>query len=524
MKQNKKSNIFKMLFSVLVAWFFYTLDWGGGYLLSKIPTGFSKGENLKLQGNPLKGFSLSGSISFENFEFLFTEPTSISDSFFRIPESIAVANCLIKSNTDFLDLKMPQAFFIAPKLLMSNTCKIQITLSEDSKNQLQADYLEARVSGEWDLLGENGYMKIEMNLKESIHASFEKSHAVGIKAQINKQSKWWSIFGFYPGLGDLNVDWERGTGSFVLDNLSLSQSQDIKVMGSINQDGDWSAIIPLQPGGLVGLKSDNNDLSGSWEGVEWRGFFGSLSPLLDVFLGAEGIFLLQEGLLTVTPGEGEYFHEIQLSELPSGILANKNTKNFEFFSWDLGEGGVVSVDFENFSWLLSKPANWWPRGIFDGFLKIDPKDGTRGEVRITGPASMQLMNEDSQLDLFEIDFQEVQKEAYRGDSLLLRLSDPELVLLAEDFYFSEEKGILAKGKVATTSSSIVKFFGQEVIGLISLFAGPDHESQIFQIPVEISGTTKDPKISMSGMPLRWELCPSLTMLDCLEKRAKQSPN
>ena len=196
-----------MLFSGLVAWFCYTLDWGGGYLLSKIPTGFSKGENLKLQGNPLKGFSLSGSISFENFEFLFTEPTSISDSFFRIPESIAVANCLIKSNTDFLDLKMPQAFFVAPKLLMSNTCKIQITLSEDSKNQLQADYLEARVSGEWDLLGENGYMKIEMNLKESIHASFEKSHAFGIKAQINKQSKWWSIFVFYPGLGDLNVDW-----------------------------------------------------------------------------------------------------------------------------------------------------------------------------------------------------------------------------------------------------------------------------------------------------------------------------
>jgi len=523
MKQNKKFNIPSMLFSVLFVWLCYALDWGGGYLLSKIPASFSKVENLKLQGNPLRGFSLSGGISFENFEFFFTEPVSVSNPFFRVPESISVANCLIKSNAGFLGLKTPKAFFIAPKLIMSNTCKIQITLSKDSSSQLQANYLEATVSGEWDLLGENGYMEIQMNPKESIHASFEDSYAVGIKAQINKQSKWWSIFGFYPGPGDLNVDWERGTGSFVLDNLPLSQSQDIKVMGSIYQDGDWSAIIPLQPGGLVGLKSDNNDLSGSWEGVEWGGFFGDLSPLLDAFLGAEGVFLLQEGVLNVTPSQGEYFHEIQLNELPSGILANKNTKNFEFFSWGLAEDGVVSIDFENFSWLLNKPADWWPRGVFDGFLRIDPKEGISGEVRIMGPTSMQLMDKDLQLDSFEIDFWETQKQTYRGDSLLLRLSDPELVLFSEDFYFSEE-GILAKGKVATTSSSITRFFGQEVIGLISLFAGPDYKSQIFQIPVEISGTTKDPKIAMSGMPLRWELCPSLTILDCLEKRAKQSPN
>ncbi len=524
MKQNKKSTFFKTLILMLFGSFLYTLDWGGGFILSKIPAGFSKEKNLELKGNPLKGFSLSGSISFKDVEFVFKDPVSISSSFFRVPESITVSNCLIKTGADSFELKMPTALFIFPKLIMSNTCKIHVELNDKLKNQLQVDYLDAKVSGQWDMTGEDGYLEIQLDSKEGIKAWFENSHATGIKAEIGKKSKWWGIFGFYPGPGDVIVDWERGAGDFILDDLTFSQIQDLRIIGSIYQDGDWSAIIPLEPSGVIGLKSDNKNLAGNWEGVQWRDFFNGLGSFLNIFLGDSGEFSLEDKILTLVPDEGEYFHEIQIKERMSGFLANKNTNFFENLSWDIDEKEILNVNFQDFSWLLPKPANWWPRGVFNGFLNIDSYGGIEGQVQISGPADIHLMNANSELDLFEISFKETQKGFYGGDSFLLRLSDPALVLFSESFSFSEEKGILAKGKVATTSESIVKFFGKDVIGLISLFAGPEHQSQIFQIPVEISGTTKDPKISMAGMPLRWELCPTLDMMDCLEKRAKQNPN
>ncbi len=524
MKQIKKSKFFQASLFLIFVSFLYIPDWGGSFLLGKIPEGFSKKENLKIKGNPLKGFLVSGSIFFNEIEFSFTDPIILSKPFMKIPESLNVSNCTIKTNADFLGFKIQAGHFFSPKLKMTNTCKIQITLNEELKEQLKVNQLVASVSGEWDLLGRDGHMVIKLNQKDQLEAWFEDSKATGIKGMIDKRSKWWGLLGSYPGPGNLSIDWKKGVGSFVLEDLTFSKISELKIIGSIYEDGDWSAIVPLDSNGMVGLKSDNNELSGSWEGLGWDFVSSEAASFLDIFLGNNGEFSFQNNVLKLKPEEGEYFHEIQLNENISGFLMNRNNQVFENFSWDLKTTGEVSVFFENFSWLLPKPAPWWPRGVFDGFLKLDPNNRLNGDVQILGPASMMLMGKDSTLDLFKISFKEEEQDYYNGDTLLLRLSDPELVLVSSDFFFSKEGGISAKGKVATTSDSIIAFFGQDVIGLISLFAGPDYKNQIFQIPVEVSGEAKDPKISMSGMPLRWEYCPNLQTIDCLEKRAKQNPN
>jgi|GEM_PF-2839026 len=526
MKENKRS-LFPIF--IIMAVFLYVFNWGGGYLLSKIPSSLSVGKNFNIQGNPIRGFTISGNVFLDDFEFSMIEPIQISGPFFSISESIQIENCLMKMSLN--DFSIFNIAFVTQSIkIQSNNCQIEIELPEEMQSKTGFGILTAQLNGDWDVVSEDGYAELVFDQGENLQAWFQKGHAVGLKANIEKTSPWWSFLGFNTGLGHLYVDWDfndselpKQQGRFVLSDLSSGLFDDLEVIGSIYEDGDWSASIPIGASGFIGLKSNNNYLDGNWAGVDWGVLLNSKYLLADALLGEQGSFSISDGSITLNPEKGEYFHHIDVAK-SIGRLMNKNSQSFEGFEWIFDEDENLKITFKNFSWLLPKVFTWWPRGVFNGGLEISMNGSIFGDIQIDGPAKMNLMNIDVDLDLFDNSFEIKDDGTYVSSSLLLKFSDPPLVLVAKDLTASAEEGVFATGKIATQSDAIIQFFGTEVKSLLALFAGSDYDKQIFQIPVDITGSLDDPKIVMSEMPTRWSMCEELTLLDCLEKRAKQNPN
>ena len=526
MKENKRSLFF--IFTILVV-FLYVFNWGGSYLLSKIPSNLSVGKSFNIQGNPIRGFAVSGNVFLDDFEFFMNEPIQISGPFFSISEFIQIENCLMKmSLNDFSIFNTASA--IQSMKIKSNNCQIKIELPEEIQKKTDFEVLTAQLNGDWDVVDESGYAELVFDQGENIQAWFQNGHAVGLKANIEKTSPWWLFLGLDPGFGHLYVDWDfddsetpNQQGRFVLSDLNSGLFDDVEIIGSIYEDGDWSASVPIGPNGFIGLKSNNNYLDGNWVGVDWGILLNSKYLLANVLLGEEGRFSISDGAMILSPEKGEYFHQIDITK-SIGRLMNKNSQSFEGFEWVFSKSGSLNITFQDFSWLLPRIFTWWPRGIFNGSLEMSTNGFIFGDIQIDGPAKMNLMNIDVDLDLFENSFEIKDDGTYVSSSLLLKFSDPPLVLVAKDLTASVEGGVFATGKIATKSDAIVQFFGTEVKSLLALFAGSDYDEQIFQIPVEITGSLDDPKISMSEMPTRWTICRELSLLDCLEKRAKQNPN
>ena len=87
MKENKRS-----LFPIftIMAVFLYVFNWGGSYLMSRIPPTLSVGKNFDIQGNPIRGFAISGNLFLDDLEFFMTESVQISGPFFSISEFIQI--------------------------------------------------------------------------------------------------------------------------------------------------------------------------------------------------------------------------------------------------------------------------------------------------------------------------------------------------------------------------------------------------------------------------------------------------
>ena len=525
MKQNKR-----LLFPIFILFIFflYVFDWGGGYLLSRIPNTLSVGKSFNIQGNPIRGFSVGGNLFLGDLEFFMTDRIQISGPFFSISEFIEVKNCLLKMDlNDFSIFNLASA--MQSTVIKSDNCQIDIKLTEQMQARAGTDSLAAQLHGDWDVMSEDGYMELVFEQGENIQAWFREGRAVGLQANIEKTSPWWLFLGLNPGFGHLYVDWDfdesetaEKQGRFVLSDLNSDLFDDVEVLGSIYPDGDWSASIPIGPSGFIGLKSNNHYLNGNWTGVDWSILLNSNYLLADVLFGEKGNFSISNGLVVLNPEKGEYFHQIDIAK-GFGRLMNKNSKSFEGFEWVFDGNEGFEIIFQDFSWLLPKIFTWWPRGVFDGYLKFT-NGLIVGDIQVKGPAKMSLMDIDVELDSFENFFEIKNDGTYASPSLLLRFLDPPLVLVAKDLNASLEKGVFATGKVATQADAIIQFFGTEVKSLLALFAGSDYDKQVFQIPVDIKGTLDDPKISMSEMPTRWTVCKDLSLLDCLEKRAKQNPN
>ena len=143
MKQNKR-----LLFPIFIlfVFFLYVFDWGGGYLLSRIPNTLSVGKSFNIQGNPIRGFSVGGNLFLGDLEFFMTDRIQISGPFFSISEFIEVKNCLLK-----MDLNDFSIF---------NLAKNEFNLDLN-----KAKYFAGHSLGEYSALSCAGYLDFSDTLK-----------------------------------------------------------------------------------------------------------------------------------------------------------------------------------------------------------------------------------------------------------------------------------------------------------------------------------------------------------------------